>query len=128
MPEERKSPKPPGRGGVSRHQGSEHHGWSPDVDDTQRQDNPSAHKSFHAEEHAPARGAGRKQSKAERTSVTGDVAKSDARRGEEQGDKSEKGTRDTGSRGRSGRPSGTKSDSAFTGIDSDDSSGRRRPG
>ncbi|MFF9492376.1 hypothetical protein [Streptomyces flaveolus] len=128
MPEERKSPKSPDDRGTGRHQGSEHHGWSPDVDETRQQDNPSARRSFHAEEHAPSPGPGRKRSEQERTPTPGDVAKSDARRGEEHGAKPEKGMRDTGSRGRSGRPSGTKDDSAFTGVDPDDGGSRRRPG
>ncbi|MFD7699340.1 hypothetical protein [Streptomyces caelestis] len=128
MPEDRKSPQPSQGRGASRHQGSEHHGWSPDVDETRQEENPSARRSFHAEEHAPPRGAGRKHVEEERTSVPGDVARSDARRGEEYAGREEKGRRDTGPRGRSGRPSGTKDESAFTGVDPDDSDTGRRPG
>ncbi|MCP3770251.1 MULTISPECIES: hypothetical protein [Streptomyces] len=127
MAKERKSPKPPG-GGPSRHQGTEHHGWSPDVDETRQQENPSARRSFHAEEHAPSRGPGRKRAKEERGPVPGDVVGSDARRGEEYGAEEEKGMRDTGRRGRSGRPSGTKDEDAFTGVDPDDSDTGHRPG
>ncbi|MFD3875844.1 hypothetical protein [Streptomyces sp. NPDC058623] len=29
------------------HKGTDQHGWSPDVDETKQQDNPSAHRSFH---------------------------------------------------------------------------------
>lgn len=60
MAKERKPSKPSG-GGASRHKGTEHHGWSPDVDETRQQENPSAHRSFHTEEHAPSRGPGRKR-------------------------------------------------------------------
>ena len=104
MPEERKSPQPSRGRGAGRHQGSEHHGWSPDVDETRQEENPSARRSFHAEEHAPSRGAGRKHVEEERTSVPGDVARSDARRGEEYADRGEEGKRDTGRRGRSATP------------------------
>ncbi|MET9150495.1 hypothetical protein [Streptomyces griseoflavus] len=128
MPEERK-PSQPSRGrGPGRHQGTEHHGWSPDVDETRQEENPSARRSFHAEEHAPSRGAGRKRAREERTPVPGDVARSDAKRGEEHADQGEEGRRSTGRRGRSGRPSGTKDESAFTGVDPGDSDTGRRPG
>ncbi|WP_103541256.1 hypothetical protein [Streptomyces sp. SM1] len=128
MPDERKQPQPSRDHGPGRHQGTGHHGWSPDVDETRQEENPSARRSFHAEEHAPSRGAGRKHAEEERTSVPGDVARSDAKRGEEHADKDEEGRRDTGCRGRSGRPSGTKDESAFTGVDPDDSGTGRRPG
>ncbi|WP_425281787.1 hypothetical protein [Streptomyces ficellus] len=112
---------------MSRHEGTEHHGWSPDVDETRQQENPSARRSFHAED-APERGPGRKPSKEERGSVPGDVAESGTKRGEEYGDTSDEGMRDTGRKGRSGRPSGTKDDSAFTGVDPNDSEPGNRPG
>ncbi|MGV9289413.1 hypothetical protein [Streptomyces sp. NPDC003719] len=128
MPEERKSPKSPGGRETGRRHESGHHGWSPDVDETRQQDNPSARRSFHAEEHAPSPGPGRKRSAQERTPTPGDVAKSGTRRGEERAAEPEKGMRDTGSRGRSGRPSGTRDDSAFTGVDPDDDGGGRRSG
>lgn len=128
MPDERKQPKPSRDHGPGRHRGTEHHGWSPDVDETRQEENPSARRSFHAEKHAPPRGAGRAHAQEERTSVPGDVARSDARRGEEYGEQPEEGRRDTGRRGRSGRPSGTKDESAFTGVDPDDSGTGRRPG
>lgn len=128
MPDERKQPQPSRDHGPGRPQGTGHHGWSPDVDETRQEENPSARRSFHAEEHAPSRGAGRKHAEEERTSVPGDVARSDAKRGEEYADKDEEGRRDTGRRGRSGRPSGTKDESAFTGVDPDDSGTGRRPG
>nr|WP_326756610.1 hypothetical protein [Streptomyces hirsutus] len=127
MAKERKPSKPSG-GGASRHKGTEHHGWSPDVDETRQQENPSAHRSFHTEEHAPSRGPGRKRTGEERTSVPGDVVSSDTRRGEEYGAEQEKGMRSTGRRGRSGRPSGTKDEDAFTGVDPDDSDTGHRPG
>ncbi|TLS43688.1 hypothetical protein FE633_24200 [Streptomyces montanus] len=126
-----KKPRPQSsRGeGPSRHQDTEQHGWSPDVDKTRQQENPSASRSFQAEEHAPPRGKGRKASREEKKSVPGDTAKSTSRRGESQAERPEKGMRDTGRKGRSQRPSGTKDDSAFTGVDpDDDSTTGRRPG
>ncbi|MEU9589218.1 hypothetical protein ACGF7W_08160 [Streptomyces sp. NPDC048219] len=127
MPQERKSPPSPDDRGAGRRQGSGHHGWAPDVDETRQQDNPSARRSFHAEEHAPARGPGRKRTAQEHTPTPGDIAKG-GRRGEEHGAKPEEGMRDTGERGRSGRPSGTKDESAFTGVDPDGGESGRRPG
>ncbi|MFD0427928.1 hypothetical protein ACFQ60_06125 [Streptomyces zhihengii] len=54
--------------GPSRHGGAQH-GWSPDVDETRRQDNPSAHRSFHPERHAPGKDpAGRSPRRRPRTS------------------------------------------------------------
>ncbi|MYR44563.1 hypothetical protein [Streptomyces sp. SID5910] len=128
MSKEHESAKRSEDRGPSRHQGSEHHGWSPDVDETHRQDNPSARRSFHPEEHAGPAGPGRKRAREESEPVPGDVARSDAQRGEEYGGKPEKGMRDTERRGRSGRPSGTKDDSAFTGVDPDGPGEERRPG
>ncbi|GAA3309657.1 hypothetical protein [Streptomyces cinereospinus] len=128
MSKEQKSSKPSRGGGPSRHEGTEHHGWSPDVDETRQQDNPSARRSFHAGEHAPKPGPGRRKSKEERTSVPGDVAGSEGRSGEDYAEEPDRGMRDTGRRGRSGRPSGTKDDEAFTGVDPDDSEPGPRPG
>ncbi|WP_329113407.1 hypothetical protein [Streptomyces sp. NBC_01353] len=105
-----------------------HHGWSPDVDETSQQDNPSASRSFHPEKHAPSRGKGRKASKEEDGSVPGDTVESDTTRGEKRARSSEKGMDDTGRKGRSQRPSGTKDDSAFTGVNPDDESSGPRPG
>ncbi|QIP83866.1 hypothetical protein GLX30_07105 [Streptomyces sp. Tu 2975] len=129
MAKKPKSSQPPQGEGPSRHQGGEHHGWSPDVDGTSKQDNPSARRSFHAEEHAGSPGEGRKVSKEEKGSVPGDTVKSETGSGEEYGGDSENGMRDTGRKGRSQRPSGTKDDSAFTGVDPDEpGKGERRPG
>ncbi|MFE5300173.1 hypothetical protein [Streptomyces sp. NPDC056632] len=105
-----------------------HHGWAPDVDETRQEHNPSAARSFHPEEHAPARGEGRKVSKEEEKGVPADTGRSDTRRGEDHARSSEKGRHDTGTRGRSGRPSGTKDASAFTGVDPQDDDSGRRPG
>ncbi|MFG3506914.1 hypothetical protein ACGF5F_15525 [Streptomyces sp. NPDC047821] len=127
MPKEHKPSKPSRDQGPSRHKGSEHHGWSPDVDETRQQENPSARRSFRAQD-APPPGPGRKTSKEERTSVPGDRAESGTTRGEEYGEKSEKGMRDTGRKGRSGRPSGTKDDTAFTGVDPNDTETGPRQG
>ncbi|ATW52200.1 hypothetical protein [Streptomyces peucetius] len=129
MAKEPKSSQPSHGKGPSRHRGTEHHGWSPDVDETRQQDNPSARRSFHAEEHAGSPGEGREISKEEKGSVPGDTVKSETGSGEEYGGSSEKGMQDTGRKGRSQRPSGTKDDSAFTGVDPDKPGrGKRRPG
>ncbi|MER6615688.1 hypothetical protein [Streptomyces xantholiticus] len=129
MAKEPKSSQPSHGKGPSRHRGTEHHGWSPDVDETRQQDNPSARRSFHAEEHAGSPGEGREISKEEKGSVPGDTVKSETGSGEEYGGSSERGMRDTGRKGRSQRPSGTKDDSAFTGVDPDKPGrGKRRPG
>ncbi|MCX5166859.1 hypothetical protein [Streptomyces antibioticus] len=109
--------EPPHGQGPSRHRGTEQHGWSPDVDETRQQDNPSAHRSFHTAEHGGGKGPGRTKSPEETRSVPGDTVESRGTRGEEYGDRDEKGREDTGRRGRSGRPSGSKDTSAYTGVD-----------
>ncbi|MFE7835466.1 hypothetical protein ACFU53_05150 [Streptomyces sp. NPDC057474] len=114
------SSEPPHKKGPSRHEGAGQHGWSPDVDETHQQDNPSAHRSFRTAEHADERGRGRTKSTEETKSVPGDTAKSDGTRGEEYGDTDEKGRRDTGRKGRSQRPSGTRDASSSTGVDPQD--------
>ncbi|WP_455355296.1 hypothetical protein [Streptomyces sp. SYSU K217416] len=129
MPKKPKSSEPSHGEGPSRHAGTEQHGWSPDVDATRQQENPSAQRSFHPDEHAPAPGKGRKRSKEEEKAVPGDTVKSENVSGEEYAEGSdEKGMRGTGRKGRSQRPSGTKDASAFTGVDPQDPSGKRRPG
>ncbi|CAM5642919.1 hypothetical protein SALBM311S_11863 [Streptomyces alboniger] len=119
MPKKPPSSEPPHGKGPSRHQGSGQHGWSPDVDETQQQDNPSARRSFRAEE-AGEKGRGRTKSSEETKSVPGETVESRSARGEEYGDADEKGRRDTGRKGRSQRPSGTKDASAKTGVDPQD--------
>jgi hypothetical protein len=128
MSRKSRSSEPPHGKGPSRHQGSEQHGWSPDVDETHQQDNPSAHRSFRAAEQAGEKGRGRTKSAEETKSVPGDTVESRGARGEEYGDADEKGRRDTGRKGRSQRPSGTKDASATTGVDPQDPRSRRRPG
>ncbi|RFC71062.1 hypothetical protein [Streptomyces sp. AcE210] len=128
MPKQPKPSEPSHGQGPSRHKGTQH-GWSPDVDETRQQENASAHRSFHPKEHAPEKGPGRKVSKEESKSVPGDTAKSTGRRGEQQSTGSgEKGMHDTGRRGRSQRPSGTRDASASTGVDPQDPPGTRRKG
>ncbi|MGW0710875.1 hypothetical protein ACWD4G_33805 [Streptomyces sp. NPDC002643] len=118
----------PERGkGPGRHEGTGQHGWAPDVDETRQQENPSAHRSFHAER-AGEKGRGRSKSAEEKKSVPGDTVESHGTSGEEYGDAGEKGMRDTGRRGRSQRPSGTKDAQATTGVDPQDPPSRRRPG
>ncbi|MEU9431167.1 hypothetical protein [Streptomyces sp. NPDC048252] len=126
MSKKPRSSEPPHGKGPSRHEGAGQHGWSPDVDETRQQDNPSAHRSFHPDEHADAKGRGRTRSAQETKSVPGDTVKSHGGRGEEYADADEKGRRDTGPKGRSQRPSGTRDASATTGVDPQDPpSGRR---
>ncbi|MFJ8108951.1 hypothetical protein [Streptomyces sp. NPDC096132] len=120
MAKKSRASEPPHGQGPSRHQGTGQHGWSPDVDETQQQDNPSARRSFHTAEHGGGKGAGRTRSKEETKSVPGDTARSDSARGEEYAGGDEKGRRDTGRRGRSQRPSGTRDASAMTGVDPQD--------
>ncbi|MEE1760924.1 hypothetical protein [Streptomyces sp. SP18BB07] len=120
MSKKPRSSEPPHGKGPSRHRGTEQHGWSPDVDETRQQDNPSAPRSFRTAEHAEAAGRGRKKSAEETKSVPGDTVKSDGARGEEYGDADEKGRRDTGRKGRSQRPSGTKDAASKTGVDPQD--------
>ncbi|MFD0434372.1 hypothetical protein [Streptomyces chartreusis] len=113
--------------GPSRQGGTGQHGWATDVDETRQQDNPSAERSFRTAEYGGGKGPGRTKSKEETKSVPGDTVKSSSKRGEEQAGGDEKGRRDTGSRGRSQRPSGTKDASAVTGVDPQDPPSRRRP-
>ncbi|MFE9934293.1 hypothetical protein [Streptomyces sp. NPDC005533] len=123
-----KQPKPsqPRHGeGPGPYQGTEQHGWSPDVDSTRQQDNPSAHRSFHAEEYAPKKGPGRTVSKEEEGNPHGKPVKSTSDRGEEQSKGGHQdGMHDTGPKGRSRRPSGTRDASAVTGVDPQDPPGK----
>ncbi|MFI5672802.1 hypothetical protein [Streptomyces sp. NPDC051704] len=95
----------------SPHKGTEQHGWSPDVDETRQQDNPSAHRSFHPEKYAPATGPGRiVVSEEESGNLHCNPSRSMGRRGEDQSKgSSDRGMHDTGRRGRSQDPPGTRS-------------------
>ncbi|MET8028696.1 hypothetical protein [Streptomyces avermitilis] len=128
MPKKSHSSEPSHGEGPSRHRGTEQHGWSPDVDETRQQDNPSAHRSFHPAAHGGERGRGRTKSTEETKSVPGDTAESGSARGEEYANEPEEGRRDTGRRGRSQRPSGSKDASSFTGVDPKDPPSGHRPG
>jgi hypothetical protein len=128
MSKKPRSSEPPHRKGPSRHQGTEQHGWSPDVDETHQEANPSARRSFRTAEQTGEKGRGRTKSPEETKSVPGDTVESHGRSGEEYGDADEKGRRDTGLKGRSQRPSGTKDASATTGVDPKDPPSGRRPG
>ncbi|WSQ99045.1 hypothetical protein OG735_13640 [Streptomyces sp. NBC_01210] len=107
--------------GPSRHKGRDQHGWSEDVDDA-NQDNPSAHRSFHPDDHAPGPVRSARPSQEDKeASLSGTPVKSESRSGEDRGGKSqEKGMHDKGRRGRSQRPSGSKDSSALTGVDPQD--------
>ncbi|MEU1553634.1 hypothetical protein ABZ517_13055 [Streptomyces scabiei] len=121
MSKHTRSSEPSHGKGPSRHEGTGQHGWSPDVDETRQQDNPSAARSFRTAQHAEERGRGRTKSAQETKSVPGDPAKSHGTHGEEYGDADEKGRHDTGRRGRSQRPSGGRDASSSTGVDPQDS-------
>ncbi|MFD5574376.1 hypothetical protein [Streptomyces cadmiisoli] len=113
----KKRRNPSDRAGPSRFQGSDQHGWSPDVDDS-NQDNPSAHRSFHTEKYAGPKRSRRAAEADKEASTAGTPVRSDNRRGEEMGGKDrEKGMHDRGRRGRSQRPSGSKDAETYTGID-----------
>ncbi|MFF3661042.1 hypothetical protein [Streptomyces olivochromogenes] len=129
MAKQPKSSQPPHGEGPSRHKGTQQHGWSPDVDETRQQDNPSAHRSFHPDQHAPDKGPGRKVSKEEAGNLHGRPVKSTSDRGEEQSKarSDEKGMHDTGPKGRSQRPSGTRDASATTGVDPQGPQDRQDP-
>ncbi|MGW6841225.1 hypothetical protein [Streptomyces sp. NPDC054958] len=129
MAKQPKSSQPSQNDGPSRFTGPAQHGWSPDVDETKQQDNPSAHRSFHAEEYAPDKGAGRTVSREEAGNPHGRPSKSTGKRGEDQKKGSgDQGMHDLGPKGRSGRPSGTKDASATTGVDPQDPPGTRTAG
>ncbi|MFF3020853.1 hypothetical protein [Streptomyces sp. NPDC057939] len=124
-----KPSEPPQGEGPSRFKGSKQHGWSPDVDETKQQDNPSAHRSFHPDKYAPSRGPGRTVSKEEAGNPHGKPSKSMGSRGENQSQGSgDQGTHDLGPKGHSRRPSGTKDASATTGVDPQDPPGTRSAG
>ncbi|MGW3009170.1 hypothetical protein ACWC9R_10060 [Streptomyces sp. NPDC001219] len=118
MTKHEKTPHPSHGEGPSRHKGTKQHGWSPDIDETTQQDNPSAHRSFHPDQYAPETGPRKETSQEEMEGVTGDTVKSSSRRGEKQGGRSkEKGMHDEGRRGRSQRPSGSRDAEASSGVD-----------
>ena len=128
MPKKPKSSEPPHGQGPSRHRGTGQHGWSPDVDETSQQENPSARRSFRTAEHGGEKGPGRTKSAQESKPVPGDKVRSDSGRGEEYGAQDERGRRGSGTRGRSQRPAGTKDADTFTGVDPQDPPSKRRPG
>ena len=100
------------------------HGWGPAVDDEQQEDNDSAHRSFHPEKYAPEPGRGRTVSEEESGTVAGDTVESIGSRGEGHAKKDQKGHHDTGAKGASQRPSGSKDADAVTGVDPQSPAGR----
>lgn len=131
MAKNRKSGHPSHGEGPSRHEGTEQHGWSPDVDATRQQDNPSAERSFHTDEYGgegPDRRSGTKASPTK--ADEGTPVKTGGRRGaQEQGIRLRRqGPPRHGREGASRRPSGTKDASAYTGVDPQDPPGGRRGG
>ncbi|MFI5757254.1 hypothetical protein [Streptomyces sp. NPDC051569] len=115
----KKRSQPPNSAGPGQFKGREQHGWSPDVDETAQQANPSAHRSFHPDQYAPEPDKGRTTSSAEdkKESLAGSPVESTSGRGEDRAGKSREGMHDTGRKGRSDRPSGSKDSSAYTGVD-----------
>ncbi|MDX3852376.1 hypothetical protein [Streptomyces sp. AK02-01A] len=113
--------------GPSRFEGRDQHGWAPDVDETSQQPNPSAHRSFDPDKHAPEPDAGRAATDEDKKkSTAGTPMGSTSRRGEEQAGKSKgEGMHDTGRKGRTQRPSGSKDASAFSGVDPQDPSSKK---
>ncbi|MFD3539153.1 hypothetical protein ACFWUQ_06585 [Streptomyces sp. NPDC058662] len=130
MVKQPKSSQPSHGEGPSPHKGTAQHGWSPDVDETRQQDNPSAHRSFHPDQYAPGKGKGRTVAAEEAGNPHGRPTESTSRRGEDHSEagSDDKGMHDTGPRGRSRRPSGTKDASATTGVDPQDPPGTRSGG
>ncbi|MFE0631198.1 hypothetical protein ACFW3D_30105 [Streptomyces sp. NPDC058864] len=113
-----KKQHPPHGEGPSRHEGDDQHGWATDVDAEKQQDNPSGHRSFHPDTYAPG-GKNREPSPKDiAESTTGTPAHDVSGSGEERAGKTGKRQiQDTGNRGPSGRPSGTKDTSEFSGVD-----------
>ncbi|MGW6843571.1 hypothetical protein [Streptomyces sp. NPDC054958] len=115
--------------GPSRHEGTEQHGWSPDVDSTHTQDNPSAKRSFHPEEHAPKSSKDSRASTSPGKADEGVPVESRGRRGEDQSKgRGQKGHHDMGTRGKSQRPSGGRDATAVTGVDPKDADGKPHRG
>lgn len=107
------------------HKGTEQHGWSPDVDQTEQQKNESARRSFRPEEYAPEKGRGEKgrgkESGGQEKVPPASEVKSETRSGERRAaDTDEKGMRDMGPKGPSRRPSGGRDAEAHTGVDPQD--------
>ncbi|MYX08499.1 hypothetical protein GTW98_17105 [Streptomyces sp. SID8375] len=122
MTRHRKSSDPKRGEGQSMHKGTEQHGWSPDVDQTEQQKNESAHRSFHPEEYAPEKdraekGRGKESGGQEKVPPASEV-KSETAAGERRAaETDEKGMRDMGPKGPSRRPSGGRDAEAHTGVD-----------
>ncbi|MFF9909024.1 hypothetical protein [Streptomyces sp. NPDC013457] len=110
--------------GATPHKGTTQHGWAPDVDATHTQDNPSARRSFHPDENAPRKGSGRQTSEEETGNPHGRPVKSSSRRGETRAkaEGGDEGMHDTGPKGQSRRPSGTRDATAVTGVDAQEPS------
>ncbi|MGW2414248.1 hypothetical protein ACWCV5_19015 [Streptomyces tubercidicus] len=125
MTRHRKSSHPKMGEGQSMHKGTEQHGWSPDVDQTEQQKNESARRSFRPEEYAPEKdrgekGRGKESGGQEKVPPASEV-KSETRSGERRAaDTDEKGMRDMGPKGPSRRPSGGRDAEAHTGVDPQD--------
>ncbi|MFF3565365.1 hypothetical protein ACFYXS_35505 [Streptomyces sp. NPDC002574] len=124
----KKKSEPPHGEGPSRFKGDDQHGWSPDVDATRQEENPSAHRSFHPDTYAPG-GGNREPSQQEiEESLEGTPVKDVSRSGEERAGKSgKKGVEDTGRRGRSARPSGSEDASEYTSVDPQNQHRERNP-
>ncbi|MFF3448385.1 hypothetical protein ACFYXJ_14780 [Streptomyces sp. NPDC002667] len=91
------------------------------MNDESQQSNPSPHRSFHPDTYAPKPDRPRKVPTKQEKAASGEGTPSESLtpRGEDRG--KSRGMHDTGRRGQSRRPSGTKDASAYTGVDPDDS-------
>ncbi|MFE7543742.1 hypothetical protein [Streptomyces platensis] len=117
MTRHRKSSHPKMGEGHSMHKGTEQHGWSPDVDQTEQQKNESAGRSFRPEEYAPEKDRSKESGGQEKVPPASEV-KSETRSGEQRAaETEEKGMRDMGRKGPSRRPSGGRDAEAHTGVD-----------
>ncbi|WP_263170847.1 hypothetical protein [Streptomyces sp. SCSIO ZS0520] len=130
MPKTPKRSHPQHGEGPSEHRGTEQHGWSPDIDAEKQESNPSAHRSFHAGKYAPESDESQRTPPSEKEAArkaslapSDKTGESPSRGGEERAARSSgKGRHSHGERGRSGRPSGGKDSTAYTGVDPKESS------
>lgn len=115
----RKSSHPKMGEGHSMHKGTEQHGWSPDIDQSEQHADESAHRSFHPERYAPKRDRSKetKDTGQEKVPPASEV-KSESEPGERRAARtSEKGMHRKERKGPAGRPSGGRDADAHTGVD-----------
>jgi hypothetical protein len=117
MAEEARKSHPKHGAGPTPHKGRDQHGWSPDVEPSgPEQGNPSGHRSFHPDEHAPKTRRSRiteEDKEASLRDVPSETGESHTKRGEERGRSGDKSVRSTGRRGPSQRPSGARDEDSY---------------